>query len=109
MSLTSKPAPPELERDLEAFFYKKVRGVGGMVLKLAPTTAGAPDRLALLPGSGLFLVELKTSRGDLRPIQRLWHSRAGALGTRVYVLRGRGEVLDWLRTHYAQEIDGERA
>ena len=98
---------PELERDLEKFFAQKIKRVGGITLKLVPTQSGAPDRLVLLPGGYLGLVELKTSSGDSHPIQRLWHSRAAALGIPVYVLHGRGEVISWLRTTFAREYDGE--
>ena len=98
---------PELELDLEGFFAQKIKRVGGITLKLAPTQPGAPDRLVLLPGGYLCLVELKTSSGELRPIQRLWHARAAALDVPVYVLRGRGEVLSWLRGTFAREYDGE--
>lgn len=96
-----------LESDLEDFFYRKVRKVGGMVLKIAPTQAGAPDRLVLLPGGSINLVELKTETGTVRDIQRVWHERASTLGVAVYVLRGRGEVMSWLRTQFLREVDGE--
>ena len=91
------PPSPALEADLESFFNAKVRSVGGLALKLAPTTSGAPDRLVLLPTGQLHLVELKTSSGAVRDIQRLWHARAADIGVRVTVLRGRGEVMAWLR------------
>lgn len=66
-------------------------------MKIAPVMAGAPDRLVLLPGGRVYLVETKTERGSLRPIQRVWHDRAAALGTEVVVLHGAGQVRAWLQ------------
>ena len=91
----------ELESDLEAFFAKKVRAVGGMAIKVVPAgQVGVPDRLVLLPGDpgSLHLVELKTTSGQLRPMQRYFIERAEEMGVPVAVLHGRGEVLRWLRS-----------
>lgn len=88
-----------LESNLEAFFTTAVRRAGGIATKLAPTTAGLPDRLVLLPGGRMFLVELKAEGGHLSPIQREWHRRAGELGIVVVTLYGRTEVLDWIEAH----------
>ena len=89
--------PPEFESRLESFFQQRVRNLGGIAVKIAPTLAGIPDRLVLLPGGGMYLVELKTTAGPLRPIQRHLHTRIEELGTPVYVLRGRADVIVWLR------------
>ena len=95
--MTALYTPRPLESNLEVFFNTKVRAVGGISLKLIPTKSGAPDRLALFPGGQISLVELKTESGPLRPIQQLWHSRAADLGVVVPVLKGRGEVMSWIR------------
>lgn len=87
---------PVLEARLEARFRSRVRGAGGIVVKLAPTVRGIPDRLVLLPGGRMHLVELKTSSGVLSPAQRAWHNRAHALGTPVTVLYGPDEVDEWV-------------
>lgn len=76
------------EAQLEKMFYHLVRKHGGMAVKLAPTTAGVPDRLVLWPGGRVHLVELKTDDGPVRPIQKVWRSRAADLGTHVHLLRG---------------------
>lgn len=91
------PGPTELEADLETFFHARIRAVGGITLKLMPTQSGAPDRLVLFPGGRIALVELKRTAGRLRPIQILWHDRAADLGHRIPVLKGRGEILAWIR------------
>lgn len=86
-----------LESDLEGFFRRRVRLLGGQTYKLAPTEAGMPDRLVLWPGGYMFLVELKAEGGTLAPIQLAWHAKARRAGIVVYTLHGRQEVLDWLR------------
>lgn len=65
-----------------------------MVVQLAPTVVGVPDRLVLLAGN-MHLVELKTNTGRLSPAQVVWHARAAAAGVTVVVLRGREEVVSW--------------
>lgn len=88
----------ERESPLESFFRRRVRLVGGYTIKLVPVEAGIPDRLVLMPGGRMFLVELKAEDGRVSPIQRVWHSRVHTrYGTRVYVLYGRDDVVRWLR------------
>ena len=67
-----------------------------MSVKLAPTVAGVPDRLAIWPGGRVEFVELKTAKGKLRPIQEIWHSRVAKLGINVVVLQGEGEIREYL-------------
>lgn len=100
--MTSLAPRRDLERDLEAYFTRHVRAVGGITLKIAPTMAGAPDRLVMLPGGKVFLVELKTETGTLRDVQKLFHDRAAALGTHVHVVAGRAGVRLWV----AAALDG---
>lgn len=65
-------------------------------MKLAPTMAGFPDRMVLWPGGRIDLVELKTSTGRLRKIQKVWHHRAAKLGTDVKIIRGESELKHYL-------------
>lgn len=104
-----RPAPTahELEASLEAYFYREVRLRGGMVDKVAPTRKGMPDRLVLLPGGRIFLVELKAYDGRVSAAQALYHERAAVLGTRVQLLVGRGGVDAWLGKVDAA-LDGPR-
>lgn len=84
------------EASLEAYFRRAVQAAGGFTVKLAPVTAGTPDRLVILPGGRVHIVELKTSTGELRPIQRAWIARAAERGYAVPVLYGRDEIDAWL-------------
>lgn len=87
----------ELESSLEAFFRRRVRLAGGYTIKLAPTEAGVPDRLVLMPGGKMYLVELKAHGGQVSTIQRVVHERLRHYGTYVWVLTGRAEIIDWIR------------
>jgi hypothetical protein len=84
-----------LEAAVESAFNRKVRAAGGMVVKMAPTVAGVPDRLVLHDGR-MFLVELKTETGQLSRIQHVWHAKALAIGVPVAVLHGTKEVDTWV-------------
>ena len=107
---TKAPAYVHNEAQLETLFRMRVRQVlGGMVVKMMPTVAGVPDRLVLLPAQPgwmprLELVELKTVKGKLSPIQVEWHKRAATLGVRVTVLHGLPEIDAWVRDR-AQQYD----
>lgn len=89
---------------VEARLVRAVRLLGGMALKLAPTTKGIPDRLVLLPGGRMFLVELKDGTEPVSPAQRHLHYLMTRLGTDVVVLRGQEEVREWIRSVY-EEMD----
>lgn len=93
---TPSSPPRPSEASLEAHFARRIVSLGGLSLKIAPTTAGAPDRLVLIPGGWMYLVELKTATGRLRAVQRVWHEKARALDHHVYVLYGREGIESWL-------------
>lgn len=88
-----------LESTLEDKFRLAVRRLGGRAYKLAPTTKGLPDRLVLLPGGIVHLVELKTETGTVSPKQRLVHEQAAEVGTIVHVIYGQAGVADWVEAH----------
>lgn len=93
-----EPSLKHLEASLEAYFRKSVREkLAGHVVKLAPTEKGVPDRLVMLPGNRMFLVELKADGGRLSPTQVYWHERANRMGIEVHVLEGWGMVAQWCR------------
>lgn len=92
----TEPAP--LESGLENFFRQRVRLMGGVTIKLAPTEAGIPDRLVIFPPNRIYLVELKRSTGMLSLVQRAWHAKvAQRTGAQVHVLYGKEDVVTWIR------------
>lgn len=86
-----------LESALEGEFRRLVAGIGGLILKLAPTERGIPDRLVILPGGRMFLVELKVQNRKPSPIQRVMHERMLRRGITVHVLNGSEDVRAWVR------------
>lgn len=76
----------EVQRKLKGRFYKLIPGL----------SKGIPDRMVLLPGGRIFLVELKAEDGEVEPIQKVWHGQAAELGTEVVVLVGRADVDRWI-------------
>ncbi len=80
---------------MEAVFARRVRDLGGHSFKFVPAHVGNPDRIVLMPGGIICLVELKREGGKLDPAQVLWHRRAAELGTRVHVVAGAEEARRW--------------
>lgn len=87
------------ETSVEKRLIKQVKKAGGICIKIMPIVAGLPDRLVLLPGGRLFLVETKAPGGRLRPMQRVFRERAGAIGVPVAVLSTTGQVDRWVEGH----------
>lgn len=87
-----------LERTVEAHLVKRVKALGGQCIKLVPAShAGLPDRLVLLPRGRVFFVETKRPKdGQVRPVQRVMHSRLRDVGQTVVVLSSTTEVDQWL-------------
>lgn len=84
------------ESSVEAKLHRGVLLQGGLSFKLAPTARGLPDRLVILPGGRIYLVELKQTQGRLRPDQRALHAKLAKRGVHVYTLNGPAEVDAWL-------------
>lgn len=72
---------------------QSVEGLGGRCFKLTfPGTAGAPDRLVVLPGGRLYLVEMKKIGGRLEASQEILFREFARLGVPVHVLYGHDGV-----------------
>lgn len=98
------PRISTLESNLEGRFYDAVRRIlHGRAFKMVPTEKGMPDRLVLLPGGIIEIVELKADDGELSPKQRHWHSRAAMLGTVVTVIRGAAGLREWVAQRLADQ------
>lgn len=75
-----------MERDIEKKLVMKVKGMGGLALKLvSPSMNGLPDRLVLMEGKAFF-VELKDTGKKPRPLQLLRIRQLRELGFKVYVV-----------------------
>ena len=86
-----------LESATERKFRLAIRRAGGQCIKLVPSEAGIPDRLVLLPGGRIRLVELKRDRTSrIRPDQEVFANRAKLLGIDVAFLAGWDACRLWL-------------
>lgn len=90
---------PPLERELEKHFAKEVKRLGLMTLKLQIMgRRGWPDRLVVHNGV-VYLAELKTEHGGLRPLQEATFAKLKARGISVVILRtktGITKYLEWI-------------
>lgn len=84
------------ESAVERHLVQRVKALGGMCVKLAPTMTGLPDRLVMLPGGGIWFVELKQPKGKVAPIQVEMHRRLDVLGHPVATLWNRDQIDLWL-------------
>jgi len=70
------------EAGIEGYLRDRVRGAGGLCVKLNPAgLVGIPDRLVLLPGGRVIFVEVKKPRGGVvGKAQFVWRDRLSDLG-----------------------------
>lgn len=87
---------PMRESSVESKLHRGVLKMGGLSYKWVPTTAGLPDRIALLPGGQVYFIELKATGGKLRPDQLVMHEKFRKRGIDVVILTGPAEVDRWL-------------
>lgn len=75
------------ERDIEAYFVKRVKEAGGLQRKfVSPGVRGVPDRIVGFPIQRFAFVELKRPKKDAEPHQAREHKRWRELGFVVFVL-----------------------
>ena len=76
-----------LEKTIEKKLTTAVKKAGGIAPKfVAPSFAGMPDRLILLPGGRAAFAELKAPGKRPRPLQMRRKRQLETLGFRVYVI-----------------------
>ena len=88
------------ENKVETYLHQCVTALGGTTRKwVSPSRPGVPDRVVVLPW-GIWLVEVKTTDGDLSPGQVREHQRltdAGAQVRTVYGHTGVDELIKELK------------
>lgn len=90
-----------LEKELERKLVQEVRSRHGLCMKwVCPGNSGVPDRLVLLPGSRVVMVELKRPQGARTdPLQVYWARELRRRGFAVYKIHTPEEL-----TKFLQEI-----
>ena len=91
-----------LEKQIELRLKQKSEEVGAYCLKFtSPGTRGVPDRI-IISDKGVFFVELKRPKGGvISPSQRKWMRRFKRLGQKIYVLKTKEEVDDFVQRYLA--------
>jgi hypothetical protein len=88
-----------VERDIESYFCKKVRGLGGWAFKwVSPGQSGVPDRIVLLPGGVVWFVELKCPGGRLSARQRYMGALLRSFGMNYTVIWTKEQTDAWIGT-----------
>ncbi len=69
------------ERKLESACRRRAIQSGGLLVKwVSPGWAGVPDRLLLMPGGRMTMIEFKAPGRRLTPLQQVRHAMLGKLG-----------------------------
>lgn len=93
------------EQQIEIRLKEKVEQEGGLALKfISPGTAGVPDRIVLLPGMGIYFVELKAPGERLRALQLKRKKQLEDLGFKVYVIDSIQAVSAFMREVMPSEV-----
>lgn len=88
------------ESTVENYLVNEVKRLGGMCEKfVSPGKVGPPDRLVTWHKGVMHLIELKAPAGALSPAQLRDHKRRRELGVRVFVLRTKNDVCNYLIEH----------
>ncbi|WAW14095.1 VRR-NUC domain-containing protein [Peptostreptococcus equinus] len=82
-----------LEKEVEKALVKRVKGLGGICLKLvSPSMDGLPDRMVFLPESHFAFVELKAKGKKPRPLQLKRMADFKRLGFRSFVIDDKEQI-----------------
>lgn len=85
------------ERDIEKWMREKIEQLGGVFMKwVSPGNDGVPDRIAILPGGGIYFIELKKDGGTPRKLQRWQQDRLRRLGCDVRTVEGMREARQFI-------------
>jgi len=84
------------EKEIEAYFVKRVKALGGYSYKFRSVTQrGVADRVVCLPGGQTWFVELKKPGGRLSPLQEIFAEQMAATGQHYAVLWSKEDVDAW--------------
>ena len=86
------------ESEIERHFVWAVEMAGGKTWKFAsPSQRGVADRIACLPNGQTWFVELKTKRGRLSPLQKLFGETMVKLNQNYSVIWTKEQVTEWIK------------
>jgi hypothetical protein len=74
-----------IENDVEKYLIRQVKAIDGLCWKwVSPGRRGVPDRIVVLPGGGIYFVELKAPGKTERPDQVLVQKKLRGMSCVVY-------------------------
>jgi len=86
------------EKEIEAYFVKRVKALGGYSYKFRSVTQrGVADRIACLPNGQTWFVELKKPGGRLSPLQEIFAENMAEMNQNYALLWSKEDVDDWER------------
>jgi hypothetical protein len=84
------------EKEIEAYFVKRVKALGGYSYKFRSITLrGVSDRIVCLPNGETWFVELKKPGGRLSPLQEIFAEQMEATQQNYTVLWSKEDVDLW--------------
>lgn len=84
------------EKEIEAYFVKRVKALGGYSYKFRSVTQrGVADRIACLPNGQTWFVELKQPGGRLSPLQDVFAEQMETARQHYAVLWSKEGVDSW--------------
>lgn len=87
-----------LEKQIEAYFVKRVKEIGGMAYKFtSPAHRGVADRVVCLPDGSTWFVELKTEGGRLSALQKVFQSDMARMNQKYACLWSKEHVDGWIK------------
>jgi len=87
-----------LEKDIERYLVRRAIEHGGKAYKwVSPGHVGVADRIVMLPNGRVWVVELKTVKGRLSPLQKVFAADMARMGINYIVIRSKEEVDELLQ------------
>jgi hypothetical protein len=84
------------EKEIEAYFVKRVKALGGYSYKFRSVTQrGVADRIACLPNGQTWFVELKKPGGRLSPLQEIFAENMAEMNQNYALLWSKEDVDAW--------------
>ena len=84
------------EKEIEAYFAKRVKQLGGKSYKFRSVTQrGVADRIACLPNGQTWFVEMKKPGGRLSPLQEIFAEQMATARQHYAVLWSKEGVDSW--------------
>lgn len=85
------------EKEIERYFCKRVREIGGFAYKFRSVTqSGVCDRIACLPNGQAWFIELKKASGRLSALQRIFAEEMLHSNQHYACLWSKEDVDQWL-------------